>query len=276
MTNIFDPIGIQYRKSEGDPAAVLTDGVGNLVGTPAFPLSITGALSATNPSVGLTGAAAPTSATEVGGADGGGLLRGAQVLNAAPGGAEYGLVVRIAGAAAGGTSSAFAAAFPAAGTAVGVKDSAGVNMTYLKATAANELVTQDALLLSGNAKAQVAGTGTAGTPAAGVVTVQGIVGGTVLPISDNTTSTFNNGAETAVSSVAIQILAANASRKGALFQNTGANNIRVGAAGVAATTGVRLVAGAILIFSAPFDPTSAVFAIREGGSDSIAFAMELT
>lgn len=186
------------------------------------------------------------------------------------------LVVSGGGGAGGGTSSNYGAAFPAVGTAIGVIDSTGTVMTNLKATAANELVTQDALLLSGAARAQVAGTGTAGAPALGVVTVQGIAGGTDIPIADLTTSTFNNGVETAVSNVAVQILAANASRRGALFQNTGSANIRVGAAAVATTTGMRLAPGDVLLFSAPFDPTNAVFAIREGGSDSIALAMELT
>ena len=44
------------------------------------------------------------------------------------------------GGGGGGTSSTFSAAFPATGTALGVKDSAATNMTFLKATAANALV----------------------------------------------------------------------------------------------------------------------------------------
>lgn len=130
--------------------------------------------------------------------------------------------------------------------------------------------------IAGILSAIVAGSGTAGAPAAGVVTVQGIAGGTAVPITDNTTATLNNGAETAVAGVAVQVLAANASRKSALIQNTGTANVRVGTTGVAATTGFRLTPDSILTMQPPFDPTNAIFAIREGGVDSIVFALEVT
>ena len=42
---------------------------------------------------------------------------------------------------AGGTASSFGAAFPATGTAIGVKDSSGANMTNMRANALNDLVT---------------------------------------------------------------------------------------------------------------------------------------
>jgi hypothetical protein len=45
----------------------------------------------------------------------------------------------ISSVGAGGTSSNFAAAFPAAGTAIGVKDSTGTNLTFLTADASNNL-----------------------------------------------------------------------------------------------------------------------------------------
>ena len=54
------------------------------------------------------------------------------------------------------------------------------------------------------------------------------------------TSTLNNGVETPVTSAsAVQILAANPSRLQAIIQNTGTGNIRIGVAGVTATTGRR-------------------------------------
>jgi len=46
----------------------------------------------------------------------------------------------IAGSGGGGTSSSFGAAFPSTGTAIGVKDSTGTNMTNLKVNASNALV----------------------------------------------------------------------------------------------------------------------------------------
>src|SRR6516162_1915047 len=45
----------------------------------------------------------------------------------------------IAGSGGGGTSSSYGSAFPATGTAIGVKDSAGTNMTFLQVNASNAL-----------------------------------------------------------------------------------------------------------------------------------------
>lgn len=94
--------------------------------------------------------------------------------------------------------------------------------------------------------------------------------GTVTTASAS--GTFNNGAETAVTGSATSILASNSSRKHAIIQNTGLANIRVGISGVTATTGMRLIPGAIT--SLPV--TSAIFAIREGSTSSIALAQEIT
>lgn len=90
------------------------------------------------------------------------------------------------------------------------------------------------------------------------------------------TGTITNGAETAVSTIAVQILASNANRKKYFIQNTGAANIRVGVSGVTATTGVRLVPSGTILMEMPNCPTQAIFAIREGSIDSIAFAQEVT
>lgn len=89
------------------------------------------------------------------------------------------------------------------------------------------------------------------------------------------TGTLANGAETAVSSSAVSVLAANASRKKLILQNTGANNVRVGVSGVTATTGFRLTAGAVVIFDMPHCPTTQIFAIRES-ADSTVLAQEVT
>jgi hypothetical protein len=88
--------------------------------------------------------------------------------------------------------------------------------------------------------------------------------------------TITNGAETAISTVAVQVLAANANRKKYFVQNTGVANIRVGTTGVTATTGARVVPNGSLLFEMPNCPTQAIFAIREGSVDSIAFAEEVT
>lgn len=89
------------------------------------------------------------------------------------------------------------------------------------------------------------------------------------------TATLSNGAETAVAGSAVSVLAANASRKTAIIQNTGLANVRVGVTGVAATTGVRVAPGDMVIFDMPYCPTAAIFAIREGATSSTVFAMEI-
>lgn len=87
--------------------------------------------------------------------------------------------------------------------------------------------------------------------------------------------TLANGAETAVSTVAVSVLAANANRKKLIVQNTGVNTVRIGTTGVTATTGFRLTAGATMVFDMPHCPTNAVFAIRET-ADSTVMAQEVT
>lgn len=97
-----------------------------------------------------------------------------------------------------------------------------------------------------------------------------------LFISDATTGTLANGAQTSVSSSAVSVLASNANRKTAIIQNVGNQTVRVGVSGVTATTGIQLVAGATLILESPYIVTGQIFAIREGGADSTVFATEIT
>jgi hypothetical protein len=58
------------------------------------PVPVTGTVTASNPSVGLDGAAAPASSTQIGGEDGSGNLQAAQVLPSAPAGTERGVITR--------------------------------------------------------------------------------------------------------------------------------------------------------------------------------------
>lgn len=125
-------------------------------------------------------------------------------------------------------------------------------------------------------------------PVSGTVAVSSVSGSVAVtgPLTDvqlratsvpmtvsTTTAVFSNGTETAVSSTAVQLIAASASRKSLILQNTGNANIRVGIASVAATTGFRLTPGGIITISAPDNPGQAWFAIRETSVDSIGFAM---
>lgn len=104
----------------------------------------------------------------------------------------------------------------------------------------------------------------------GSLTVDGTVGISV------STGTLNNGAETSVSSSAVSVLSSNANRKAAIIQNVGSANVRVGITGVTATTGVRLKPDGRLTLGQPNVFTGAVFAIREGSTDSTVLAQEVT
>lgn len=89
-------------------------------------------------------------------------------------------------------------------------------------------------------------------------------------------STLQSGKETIVSSVAVRVLAANVMREAGVVQNTGSANIRVGAAGVTATTGYRLMPNQTIIYGQPNVNQSDIWAIREGTIDSVAFSQEET
>lgn len=100
------------------------------------------------------------------------------------------------------------------------------------------------------------------------------VSGVVTANVSATTATLANGTQTAVSSIAVSVLAANANRKSAIIQNVGSNNIRVGVAGVTATTGVQVIPGGKVTLGMPYIHTGAVFAIRES-TDSTVLAQEV-
>lgn len=85
-----------------------------------------------------------------------------------------------------------------------------------------------------------------------------------------TAGTMPNGTQTAVSTSAVQILAANTSRKSAIIQNVGAAAVRIGLTGVTATTGwVSIAAGGFFVLQQPYCPTAAIFAIRETADSTV-------
>ncbi len=65
----------------------------------------------------------------------------------------------------------------------------------------------------------VTGSGTAGTPATGVQTVQGVTGGTALPVSWPTSATPTITSPASITTVAAVVLASNTARKGAAIYN---------------------------------------------------------
>lgn len=98
----------------------------------------------------------------------------------------------------GGTSSAFGATFPANGTAAGMSQSG--NMVALTGTAGalNINISSGSIAntsfavtqaTASSLNATVVGLGTAGTPSGGVLSIQGVSGGTAVPISATNLST---------------------------------------------------------------------------------------
>lgn len=75
-----------------------------------------------------------------------------------------------------------------------------------------------------NLNATVVGSGSAGTPATGVITIQGITGGTPIPVSGSLTvdkSTTGTLTSVAASVTSVSILASNVNRVGAAIYNDG-------------------------------------------------------
>lgn len=95
-------------------------------------------------------------------------------------------------------------------------------------------------------------------------------------IKSEQSGTLTNGAETAITGVAAQIVAANSSRKAIFVQNRGLGNVRVGVTGVLSTTGIELLPGGTLILEMPFCPTAALFGIREGVTNSTVGVAEVS
>lgn len=96
-------------------------------------------------------------------------------------------------------------------------------------------------------------------------------------ITTTSGSNLSNGTETAVSTVAVALVGApaNAARKGLIIQNVGVGDVRIGIAGVTATTGMKLLPGDSIIFTGGATPINALFAIRSASTDSIVLAQEL-
>lgn len=98
-----------------------------------------------------------------------------------------------------------------------------------------------------------------------------------LRTSPDATAAATHTAEASVTGTASTILAAKSNRKGFIVQNTGGFNIRVRIDGgvATATNGIQLAPGQVLQMIAPFVSTSALSAIREGGSSSTVVVVEL-
>jgi hypothetical protein len=100
---------------------------------------------------------------------------------------------------------------------------------------------------------------------------------TSIPVVETSLpSTLQAGKESAVTAARVLVIPANTFRTTGLVQNTGDANIRVGPAGVTPTTGYRLVPNQTIIYGEPNVNKDEIWAIREGTTDSVAFAQEET
>lgn len=97
-----------------------------------------------------------------------------------------------------------------------------------------------------------------------------------MPIITSSGATLRPGEEFSVSNTAVLLLPENLIRKKLIIQNTGVANVRVGDATVSPTNGTRLIPNGTMIIEMPDVPQNALYAIREGGVDSIVFAQEIT
>ncbi len=166
----------------------------------------------------------------------------AAVLNAAPT-TEYGVVVRN---------------IPSGTQTV----SGSGNFTVAQATASN-------------LNAAVVGTGTAGSPATGVVTVQGITNGTAIPTS-TTKSATGTATSVAAAGTAQTLAALNASRLGISIYNESQQNlyVKLGSAATVSSYTVRLRGDAY--YEVPYGYTGIITGIWDGTPAGSARITEMT
>lgn len=97
---------------------------------------------------------------------------------------------------------------PASTPALLVAGSDGTNSRYI--------------LIDGSSRQVVVGAGTAGSPSGGIITIQGVIGGTAVPVSGTVNLTKSASAATssvAASASSVTLLSANANRLGATVWN---------------------------------------------------------
>lgn len=148
----------------------------------------------------------------------------------------------VAGGASGGTSSSFSSAFPSTGTAIGATD--GTNMKPLNVDVSGNLknisqsgsTTAVTQATASNLKAQITGTGTAGTADAGVVTVQGIASMTALKVDGSAVTQPVSGTVTANAGTgSFTVAQATAANLNATVVGTGTFAVQAAVASVSAT-----------------------------------------
>ena len=160
------------------------------------PVPVSGTVTATNPSVGATGANVPADATYTGGINGSGKLTGIAVDSS---GNQIVVGDGVAGTPAGGVTSIQGVSggtpVPISGSITATNPSVGAtgssvpsDATFIGALNGGDLV---GIVADSSSRLIEVGAGVAGTPAGGVVSIQGVSSGTVVPISGTVTSTIS-------------------------------------------------------------------------------------
>ena len=205
---------IFHKLTDGtNTAAVKAASTAAVASDPALVVAISpnNTISTSNASVGATGSAVPASATYIAASDGTNLT---------------GLRVKAASTAAVAADPSLVVAFspnspiPTGANVIGAVTQSGTwSVTATQAVAANlnATVVQST---AANLNATVTGSGTAGSPAAGVVTVQGAASMTALVTTEKRSST-SSVTSVAASVTSVNLLAANANRIAALITNDG-------------------------------------------------------
>jgi len=253
-----------------------------------------------DPAEGSTGSAIPTTAILLGASDGTNLqqllvesssnrnLRAAlydgtskaQILNTTPSGTEYGLAVRIVGAAAGGTSSTFGSSFPSSGTAAGFNDGTnmqaarvfdtdtgagtqyvlGVNLRSSSSGGSIEFGTNSNPLFNkltdgtNNITVKAASTAALATDTALVVAIS--------PNNSASTKEVRSSASsvTSVASSAsnVTLLATNSNRLGATIYNDSSKNLYIKLGATASTTSFTTIISSMGYYEVPFNYTGQI------------------
>jgi hypothetical protein len=144
----------------------------------------------------------------------------------------------------------------------------GTNLRALRTDTSGRVSTQ--IFDSSGTALTYASTGTAGTPSSDVISVQGISGGTPLPVRPrNSAVTVTTGTTSATPSTSAQALASSTSRQYLLIQNISDTDMYFNFGATATTSNMLITkSGGGIVFESGFVPTDSVNVICSAASKS--------
>lgn len=110
--------------------------------------------------------------------------------------------------------------------------------------------------------------GTAGTPSSEVLSVQGVAGGTPIPVAGTQPASIATG-QASCSTASAQAVPARAGRRNVVLIQEGTTLVRVGASGVTTSTGVPLPGTAYSALT--IDGAAAVHCVTASGTQTVSF-----